>query len=87
MGCPVAFDAYNPLNEVYKFDPVVPAMTPEEAKHVLGGQANLWAEHLPGPKDSEYMIFPRLAALSETLWSTKESRNWNDFTSRLISLT
>jgi len=83
---PVAFDAYNPLNEVYKFDPVVPGMTPEEAKHVLGGQANLWAEHLPGPKDSEYMIFPRLAALSETLWSTKESRNWNDFTPRLISL-
>lgn len=83
---PIAFDAYNPLNEVYKFDPVVPGMTPQEAAHVLGGQANLWAEHLPGPKDSEYMIFPRLAALSETLWSTKESRNWVDFTGRLASL-
>jgi hexosaminidase len=83
---PLAFDAYNPLSEVYKFDPVVPTMTPQEASHVLGGQANLWAEHLPGPKDSEYMIFPRLAALSEVLWSTKESRNWNDFTTRLTSL-
>jgi len=83
---PIAFDAYNPLNEVYKFDPVVSGMTPQEASHVLGGQANLWAEHLSLPKDSEYMIFPRLAALSETLWSTKESRNWNDFTPRLISL-
>jgi hexosaminidase len=83
---PVAFDAYNPLSEVYKFDPVVSTMTPQEAGHVLGGQANLWAEHLPGPKDSEYMIFPRLAALSEVLWSTKESRNWNDFTTRLASL-
>jgi hexosaminidase len=83
---PLAFDAYNPLNEVYKFDPVVSTMTPQEAAHVLGGQANLWAEHLAGSKDSEYMIFPRLAALSETLWSPKEKRNWNDFTTRLFSL-
>ncbi|WP_343697087.1 glycoside hydrolase family 20 protein [Flavobacterium sp.] len=82
---PLAFDAYNPLSEVYKFDPVVSTMSPQEASHVLGGQANLWAEHLALPKDSEYMIFPRLAALSETLWSTKESRNWNDFSTRLFS--
>jgi hexosaminidase len=83
---PLAFDAYNPLSEVYKFDPVVSTMTPQEAAHVLGGQANLWAEHIKEPKDSEYMIFPRLAALSETLWSPKEKRNWNDFTTRLFSL-
>ncbi|OXG04843.1 hexosaminidase [Flavobacterium araucananum] len=83
---PLAFDAYTPLNKVYEFDPVVPTMTPQEAGHVLGGQANLWAEHLAGPKESEYMIFPRLAALSEVLWSTKESRNWVDFTTRLAFL-
>jgi hexosaminidase len=83
---PLAFDAYNPLNKVYEFDPVVPTMTPAEASHVLGAQANLWAEFLSEPKDSEYMIFPRLAALAEVLWSTKESRNWNDFTSRLPSM-
>ncbi|UUW07985.1 glycoside hydrolase family 20 protein [Flavobacterium plurextorum] len=83
---PLAFDAYNPLNKVYEFDPVVSGMTPQEAAHVLGGQANLWAEFLSAPKDSEYMIFPRLAALSEVLWSSKESRNWNDFTTRLAPL-
>jgi hexosaminidase len=83
---PLAFDAYNPLNKVYEFDPVVPTMTPQQAKHVLGGQANLWAEFLSDPSASEYMIFPRLAALSEVLWSPKESRNWNDFTTRLASL-
>ena len=83
---PIAFDGYTPLSKVYEFDPVVPTMTPQETSHVLGGQANLWAEYLPGPQDSEYMIFPRLAALSEVLWSPKESRNWNDFTSRLTYL-
>ncbi len=83
---PLAFDAYNPLNKVYEFDPVVDSMTQEQAKHVLGGQANLWAEFLTNPKGSEYMIFPRLAALSEVLWSSKENKNWGDFTSRLPSM-
>ncbi|MDL2142499.1 family 20 glycosylhydrolase [Flavobacterium tructae] len=83
---PLAFDAFNPLNKVYEFDPVVDSMTPQEASHVLGGQANLWAEYITSPKASEYMIFPRLAALSEVLWSTKENRDWNSFTSRLPSL-
>ena len=83
---PLAFDAFNPLNKVYAFDPVVDSMTLQEASHVLGGQANLWAEYITNPKASEYMIFPRLAALSEVLWSTKENRNWNNFTSKLPSL-
>jgi hexosaminidase len=68
---PLAFDAFNPLNKVYAFDPVVDTMTPQEASRILGGQANLWAEYITNPKASEYMIFPRLAALSEVLWSTK----------------
>ncbi|SHM36513.1 glycoside hydrolase family 20 protein [Flavobacterium chilense] len=83
---PLAFDGYTPLSKVYEFDPVVPTMSSIEANHVLGGQANLWAEYLPGPKDSEYMIFPRLAALSEVLWSSKENKNWNDFTARLMPM-
>ncbi|MDR7211830.1 family 20 glycosylhydrolase [Flavobacterium piscis] len=83
---PLAFDGYTPLSKVYEFDPVVETMTPEQAKHVLGGQANLWAEYLADPKASEYMIFPRIAALAEVLWSSKESRNWNDFTTRLKPL-
>ncbi|PXY39168.1 beta-N-acetylhexosaminidase [Flavobacterium cheongpyeongense] len=82
---PLAFDAYNPLNKVYEFD-AASGMTPTQAAHVLGGQGNLWAEYITEPKDSEYMLFPRLAALSETLWSPNELRNWNDFTVRLTSL-
>ncbi|MCC9019762.1 glycoside hydrolase family 20 protein [Flavobacterium lipolyticum] len=83
---PLAFDAFNPLSKVYEFDPIVDTMTPQEARHVLGGQANLWAEYITNPKASEYMIFPRLAALSEVLWSAKENRNWSNFTYRLPSL-
>ncbi|MFL9831621.1 glycoside hydrolase family 20 protein [Flavobacterium sp. ARAG 55.4] len=83
---PVAFNAYLPLSKVYEFDPVADAMSPEVAKHILGAHANLWAEHIDTDALSEYMLFPRLAALSEVLWSTKESRNWEDFSARLETM-
>jgi hexosaminidase len=80
---PLAFGGYSPLSKVYQFEPIVDAMTAEQAKHILGGQANLWSEYIPTTQQSEYMIFPRLGAMAEVLWSPKEARNWNDFTSRL----
>ncbi|MBJ6367417.1 family 20 glycosylhydrolase [Snuella sp. CAU 1569] len=83
---PLAWGGFTPLSKVYTFDPVVDTMTPEEAKHVLGGQANLWAEFIPTEAQSEYMIYPRLAALSETVWSPKELRNWEDFSSRISTM-
>lgn len=83
---PLAWGGYTPLSKVYTFDPVVDALTEDEAKHVLGGQANLWSEQIKTESHSEYMIFPRLAALSETLWSTKESRDWEDFSKRVVTL-
>ncbi len=83
---PLAWGGYTPVSKVYDFDPVVASMTEEQAKHVLGGQANLWAEYIPTTAQSEYMIFPRLTALSETLWSPRTDRNWDEFSSRLIAM-
>ena len=83
---PLAWGGYTPLSKVYTFDPIVEGMTETEANHVLGGQANLWSEQIKTESHSEYMIFPRLAALSETLWSTTESRNWEDFSLRMTSM-
>ncbi|PHS54748.1 MAG: beta-N-acetylhexosaminidase [Lutibacter sp.] len=83
---PLAIGGYTPLSKVYQFDPVVETMNEKEVAHVLGGQANLWAEYIPTVEQSQYMIYPRLAALSETVWSPKELRNWDDFSSRITSL-
>jgi len=80
---PLAWGGYLPLSKVYQFDPIVESMTVKEAEHVLGGQANLWSEYIPTNEQSEYMIYPRIAAMSETVWSTKESRDWNDFSRRI----
>lgn len=76
---PVAIGGFTPLKKVYEFEPVVDSMSTEQAKHVLGAQANLWSEFVPNAPHSEYMLFPRLAALAEVLWTPKGSRDWEDF--------
>ena len=83
---PLAWGGFLPLSKVYQFDPVVDSMTEKEAKHVLGGQANLWSEYILTNEHSEYMIYPRIAALAETVWSPKELRDWNDFSNRISAM-
>jgi hexosaminidase len=79
---PKAIGGYLPLKRVYQFDPLPEKLAPEFQAHVLGGQANLWTEYIPNFRQVEYMMFPRLDALSEADWSPKEARDWNDFQTR-----
>ena len=80
---PVGFGGYNPMSKVYAFNPVPEVLNAAAAKHILGGQANLWAEFVPNISHAEYMTFPRIAALAEALWSPKELRKWDDFSRRI----
>lgn len=80
---PPAFGGFNTLKRVYHYEPIPAELTKEEAKHVLGAQANLWTEQIYTYEHVEYMILPRMPALAEVLWSTKESRNWKNFNQRL----
>lgn len=80
---PQAIGGYLPLSKVYNFNPVPEGLDAEAAKHILGGQANLWTEFIPNLKHAEYMAFPRMAAMAEALWSPKEKRNWDDFSRRI----
>ena len=79
---PRAIGGYLPLERVYQFDPMPDKLAPELQAHVLGGQANLWTEYVPNFPHVEYMMFPRLGALSEAIWSAKENRDWDDFKTR-----
>jgi hexosaminidase len=74
---------YNPLDAVYNYEPIPKELSEEEGKYVLGSQANVWTEYMAYPSKIEYMIFPRMTALSEVLWSPKEARNWDDFQRRM----
>ncbi|MFD7057391.1 beta-N-acetylhexosaminidase [Streptomyces mirabilis] len=70
------------VEDVYAFDPVPPELTPEQARHVLGGQANIWTEHADSPRGVDYLLFPRLCAAAEALWAPAE-RDFADFDRRL----
>jgi hexosaminidase len=64
-------------------DPVTPEMTAEQAALVLGGQCNLWSEVIYASRIAEYMLFPRLCAIAEALWSPKDVRSLDSFARRL----
>ncbi|MBE0637674.1 MAG: family 20 glycosylhydrolase [Bacteroidales bacterium] len=80
---PVAHGGYTTLKKVYLYEPVRAELTTEEGELVLGAQANVWSEFISTPQHAEYMIFPRLSALSEVLWSPKATRDWEDFSERM----
>ncbi|HEX6747430.1 MAG TPA: beta-N-acetylhexosaminidase [Longimicrobium sp.] len=82
-GEPLAIKGLTTLADVYAFEPVPPGLTPDEARHVLGAQANLWTEYVATPEHAEYMVLPRMLALAEVLWSPPESRDWASFQARL----
>jgi hexosaminidase len=83
LGEPLAIGGYLPLETVYAFDPIPAELEAEHQSRILGGQGQLWTEYLDGPKQVEYMAFPRLTALAEVLWSPKSRRNYPDFLARL----
>jgi len=80
---PWTIGGYIPLEKTYSFEPIPDKIAPDKAKHVLGAQGQLWAEYIASPKRLEYMAWPRLAALSEVVWSHKEAREYKGFESRL----
>lgn len=80
---PLAIGGFNTLKRVYDYEPVPQALDASQALHVLGSQANLWTEYISTWEHAEYMILPRILALSEVLWSPVDRRNWQDFNIRL----
>ena len=68
-GEPHAIGGYNPVESVFLYNPVPAELSTEEAKHILGAQANLWTEYILTPEQAEYMILPRQFALAEVLWT------------------
>jgi hexosaminidase len=70
-----------PLGRVWSFNPVPAGLSGVEARHVLGGEANLWAEYIT-PANFDAMAFPRILAMAEVLWSTPP-RDSLDFLERV----
>lgn len=75
--------AGNSTRKVYEWDPVTSQVTPEQEALVKGGQGALWTERVTTQDRVEWMLYPRLAALSEVFWTNASKRNWDDFYRRI----
>lgn len=80
---PLSIGGYVPLNKVYSFNPIPEALSAEEAKHIIGVQANLWTEYILNHEQVELKIMPRMDALAEVQWCKPENRNYEAFLGRL----
>lgn len=82
-GEPLAVGGLLTLEQVYNYEPVPKDLSRQEAKFIIGVQANIWTPYMKTPEFVEYMTFPRATALAEIAWSPKASRNYTWFRKRL----
>ena len=71
-------EALSHWKKVYSLNPTA-SLTEEQAKHILGTQANLWTEYIPTSEQVEYMVLPRMAALAEVQWTQQEKKDYTNF--------
>ena len=76
---PLSIGGYAPLWQVYGYDPVPAELSADQKKHVIGVQANLWTEYIPTAAKAEYMLLPRMLALSEIAWSPTANKDYYNF--------
>jgi len=81
---PLAIGGYTTVEKVYAFNPTPVELSAEQANYILGAQANVWTEYMEDAAKVEYMIFPRMMALSEVLWGTSNPEKFQDFQNRMV---
>jgi hexosaminidase len=70
---------FNPIQQVYDFNPLKFVESPAERHQILGLQGNLWTETVPNIQRLDYLLFPRIAALAESAWTTIDNKNTDRF--------
>jgi hexosaminidase len=81
---PIAIGGYTNLEKVYQYNPIPSELNTNEAKFILGAQANVWTEYMNNSEHVEYMVFPRITAISEVLWGTSNPEKYKDFEDRVV---
>ncbi len=81
---PLAIGGYTTVEKVYSYEPTPSNISADKQKYILGAQGNVWTEYIATPRQVEYMAIPRMIALAEVVWSSKEQRDYINFRQRLI---
>lgn len=80
---PFAIGGFLPLDTVYSYEPIPGPLRERDAERIIGAQANVWTEYMKTPEHVEYMLLPRMLALSEVVWTPREQKEYEDFLQRL----
>ena len=80
---PLAIGGYVPVEKVYSYEPYTDEMTDDARSHIKGVQANMWTEYVAENEHLEYMLLPRVAALSEVQWCLPANKEWERFVAAL----
>ncbi len=83
---PLAIGGYVPVSKVYSMEPVPQELKEDERRYILGPQCNLWTEYIGAPEHMEYMLLPRLGAMSEVQWVRPEHKDFEAFRERLSAM-
>lgn len=75
---PFGIGGFLPWDKVYSYEPLE-GLNDSQQKHILGVQANLWTEYVATPEHLEYMLLPRMNALSEVQWCVPENKDIERF--------
>ena len=79
---PMCIGGYLPVERVYEFKPLPEELTPEQQKHIIGVQANIWTEYIASFSHVQYMALPRMEALTEIQWNNPQERDFESFVER-----
>ena len=79
---PFGIGGYLPLENVYSYEPFN-GIAPGAEDHILGVQANLWTEYISTMDHLEYMLLPRMCALSEIQWCDRDKKDYTRFNASL----
>ncbi|MDG1477230.1 MAG: family 20 glycosylhydrolase, partial [Vicingaceae bacterium] len=71
------------LEKVYNFNPIPAELATDKQHYIIGGECNMWTEHVPDEANLDSKVFPRILAMSEVLWSYPEKRNYEEFYNRV----
>ena len=79
---PSCIGGYLPVERVYEFQPLPEELTPEQQKHIIGVQANIWTEYIAHFWHVQYMALPRMEALTEIQWNNPKERDFEALVDR-----
>ena len=82
---PLAIGGYTPIEEIYNYEPIPNELDESLHKYIIGAQGNVWTEYMKTSDHVEYMVFPRIFALSEVVWA-KNRPSFNDFENKVIGM-